>query len=151
KDEARQLGQEHERISFALVFARLEEDHDGVLSRLHWPRENRTWPWIVHGSATVSTVPFSLEDLPLTKRYEGQTNSIHHSFFRRSAHCARSHLDSRQPGVLHSQLGAAQRTAARGAGGDASTVCAERSGDDTCFQDSPGTPRPQRGWGSRRR
>ena len=77
KDEARQLGQERERINFALVFSRLEADHDGALSRFHWPTENRTWPWIVHGSATVPTVPFSLEDLPLTKRYEGQTNPMY--------------------------------------------------------------------------
>lgn len=76
KDEARQLGLEHERINFALVFAKLQEDYDGALSRLHWPKENRTWRWIVYGSATVPTVPFSLEDLPLSKRYEGQTNPI---------------------------------------------------------------------------
>ena len=42
--------------------------------RLHWPRENRTWPWIVYGSATVPTIPFSLEDLDLSMDYDGQIN-----------------------------------------------------------------------------
>jgi hypothetical protein len=77
KDEARRLGQEHERINFALMFEKLEPDPEGTLSRLHWPKENRTWPWIVYGSATVPTVPFSLEDLHPSKSYEGQTNPMY--------------------------------------------------------------------------
>ena len=74
KTEAARLGKRHSPINFALVFDHIEPDYDGTISRLHWPRENRTWPWIVYGSATVPTVPFSLEDLPLAKNYEGQTN-----------------------------------------------------------------------------
>ena len=74
KDEAARLGKLHSRIDFALVFDHLEPDHDGMISRLHWPQENRTWPWIVYGSATVPTIPFSLEDLDLSMGYDGQTN-----------------------------------------------------------------------------
>jgi hypothetical protein len=74
KQEAIQLGKTQERINFALVFDHLERDYDGTLSRLHWPTEGRTWPWIVYCSATIPRVPFSLEDLYLTKDYQGQTN-----------------------------------------------------------------------------
>lgn len=77
KQEAIRLGKTHERINFALVFDHLERDYDGTLSRLHWPSEGRTWPWIVYCSATIPTVPFSLEDLHLTKDYQGQTNPIY--------------------------------------------------------------------------
>ena len=74
KTEAARLGKLHSRIDFGLVFDHIEPDHDGTISRLHWPRENRTWPWVVYGSATVPTVPFSLEDLDLSMDYDGQTN-----------------------------------------------------------------------------
>ena len=46
KTEAARLGKLHSRIDFALVFDHLEPDHDGMISRLHWPREKRTWPWM---------------------------------------------------------------------------------------------------------
>lgn len=74
--EAERLGKLHSRIDFALVFNHLEEDVNGSISRAHWPHENRTWRWIVHCSATVPTIPFSLEDLPLaeTDKYAGQAN-----------------------------------------------------------------------------
>ncbi len=74
KTEAARLGKRQRRIDFALVFDHLEPDYDGTISRLHWPREKRTWPWIVYGSATVPTIPFSLEDLDLSMDYDGQTN-----------------------------------------------------------------------------
>lgn len=74
KTEAARLGKLQSRIDFALVFDHIEPDHDGTISRLHWPKENRTWPWIVYGSATVPTIPFSLEDLSLSQDYDGQTN-----------------------------------------------------------------------------
>lgn len=74
KTEAARLGKLHSRIDFALVFDHIEPDHDGMLSRLHWPKENRVWPWIVYGSATVPTIPFSLESLDLSMDYDGQTN-----------------------------------------------------------------------------
>lgn len=79
KTEAAQLGKLHSRIDFALVFDHLEQDYDGTISRLHWPAEDRTWPWIVYCSATVPTIPFSLEDLPLSdvNGYQGQTNPIY--------------------------------------------------------------------------
>lgn len=74
KAEAVRLGKLRSRIDFALVFDHIEPDYDGTISRLHWPRENRTWPWIVYGSATVPTIPFSLEALDLSTDYDGQTN-----------------------------------------------------------------------------
>jgi len=74
KDQATRIGKLRSRIDFALVFDHLERDYDGSISRLHWPKANRIWPWIVYGSATVPTVPFSLEALPLSQAYEGQTN-----------------------------------------------------------------------------
>jgi hypothetical protein len=74
KTEAARLRKLHSRIDFALVFDHIEPDRDGTISRLHWPKENRTWPWIVYGSSTVPTVPFSLEDLDISMDYDGQTN-----------------------------------------------------------------------------
>ena len=65
----------HERINFALVFEELQPDHDGTISRTLWPNEDRVWSWIVKGSATVPTIPFSLEDLDLTRDYAGQDNA----------------------------------------------------------------------------
>lgn len=62
------------RINFALIFDHLERDHDGSLSRLTWPTEGRVWDWILYASATVPTIPFSLEDLSLSNTYRGQTN-----------------------------------------------------------------------------
>jgi len=77
KQETIQLGTLHERVNVALVFDHLQEDYDGTISRLHWPAEGRTWRWIVYCSATIPTVPFSLEDLSLSKDYQGQTNPIY--------------------------------------------------------------------------
>jgi 5-methylcytosine-specific restriction endonuclease McrA len=76
KNDASHLGKLKERINFALVFDHLERDYDGTISRRHWPTENRVWPWILYGSATVPTIPFSLEDLPLSvsDAYHGQAN-----------------------------------------------------------------------------
>ena len=67
-------GKLHSRINFALVFDHLERDCDGDISRRHWPDANRVWRWIVYCSATVPTIPFSLEDLALSQAYEGQAN-----------------------------------------------------------------------------
>jgi hypothetical protein len=74
KDEARLKGKLHARVDFALVFDHLERDYDGTISRLHWPKAGRIWPWIVYCSATVPSIPFSLEDLSLSQGYDGQTN-----------------------------------------------------------------------------
>lgn len=75
KTDAIRLKKLHQRINFALVFDRIERDHDGSISRQHWPNEGRTWNWIVYGLATVPTVPFSLEDLELSRNYQGQDNA----------------------------------------------------------------------------
>jgi hypothetical protein len=74
KKEAQRLGKLKSRVNFALVFERLEQDYEGTISRLYWPDEGRVWPWIIYGQATVPSVPFSLEDLPLSKSYEGLFN-----------------------------------------------------------------------------
>jgi hypothetical protein len=75
KQDAAYEGKLHSRIDFALVSDRLGPDPDGSISRAHWPNEGRTWKWIVYGLMTVPTIPFSLEDLNLTQRYDGQDNA----------------------------------------------------------------------------
>jgi hypothetical protein len=74
KDEARNQGKEHARIHFALIFDHLERDDEGTISRLHWPKGQRVWDWIVSDSATVPTISYSLEDVSLTRAYDEQTN-----------------------------------------------------------------------------
>ncbi len=78
KSEAIRLGKVKERINFALVFDHIEADLDGSISRAHWPKENRTWPWIVYCSATIPTIPFSLENLPLSVIRDKQILVISH-------------------------------------------------------------------------
>jgi hypothetical protein len=73
--DARRLGKTRERVNFALVFDHIEQDHDGRISRQHWPKEGRTWNWIVYASATVPTIPFSLEHLGLARDYTSQNSS----------------------------------------------------------------------------
>lgn len=73
--DARRLGKVHRRVNFALIFDRIERDHDGSISRKHWPNEGRVWNWIVYGSATVPLIPFSLERLGLSRSYSGQDNA----------------------------------------------------------------------------
>lgn len=73
--DARRLGKVGQRINFALIFDRIERDYDGSISRRHWPNEGRVWNWIVYGSATVPTIPFSLDRLDLSKTYSGQNNA----------------------------------------------------------------------------
>lgn len=72
KSDALRLGLTNARINYAIVFDRLERDYDGTLSREFWPNEGRTWNWIVYGSASVPTVPFSLDRLRLSRSYSGQ-------------------------------------------------------------------------------
>ncbi len=74
-DASRQRARD-KRINFALVFDRIEPDPTGEISRHYWPGEDRVWPWIVYASATVPTVPFSLEELDLSRSYDGQTNAF---------------------------------------------------------------------------
>jgi hypothetical protein len=75
KQDAGKLAKIHSRIDFVLIFDYLERDFDGSISRAHWPAEGRTWRWIVYGAATVPTIPFSLEELPLAHAYDGQDNA----------------------------------------------------------------------------
>ena len=75
KQEAIQVEKLRSRVDFALVFDRLEPDVDGSISRVHWPNEGRTWKWIIYGLMTVPTIPFSLEDLDLSRSYDGQDNA----------------------------------------------------------------------------
>ena len=74
KHEAELLGKLESRIDFALVFDHLEHDPDGAVSRSYWPQAIQTWSYIVHCSAAVPTVPFSLELLNLSATYSGQQN-----------------------------------------------------------------------------
>lgn len=75
KEDALRLRKIAHRIEFALVFDRLEPDHDGTISRAYWPNEGREWKWIIYGSATIPTIPFSLEGLGLSKDYTSQNTS----------------------------------------------------------------------------
>ncbi|MBW2004382.1 MAG: HNH endonuclease [Deltaproteobacteria bacterium] len=74
KQEAIFLGKLHSRIEFALLFDHYEIDHTGEISRYHWPLAGKTWKYILFCSRTIPTVPFSLEDLPLSFDYAGQAN-----------------------------------------------------------------------------
>jgi hypothetical protein len=76
KEEARNLGKLHSRIEFALIYDHYETDHTGEISRLHWPFAGKTWKYILFCSKTVPVIPFSMEDLPLSTDYRGQTNPI---------------------------------------------------------------------------
>jgi hypothetical protein len=75
--DARRLGKERSRIEFALIYDHVEEDSTGEISRRHWPDAKRTWPWILHCSETIPTIPFSLEDLDLEHDYAGQANAVY--------------------------------------------------------------------------
>jgi HNH endonuclease len=74
--DAQRLGKQHSRIEFAVVFDHLEADSDGSKSRFYWPEADKTWPWIVYGSGTIPTMPFSLQDLPLSRDYSGMSNPL---------------------------------------------------------------------------
>lgn len=77
KDDARDIDQLNGRITFAIIFDHLASDADGSISRAYWPLEGREWPWIIYGSATIPTLPVSLENLGLSRDYSGQTNPVH--------------------------------------------------------------------------
>lgn len=66
------------RIQHALVFQRAEQDQDGVLSKKHWPKAEKIWPWIIYSSAVLDVEPFSLEELPLHRNshYQAQANPV---------------------------------------------------------------------------
>jgi 5-methylcytosine-specific restriction endonuclease McrA len=75
--DASRLSKRNSRIEFALIFDHYEYDPDGSKSRLYWPDADKTWPWIMHCSDIIPTVPFSLENLRLEKNYGGQTNPLY--------------------------------------------------------------------------
>lgn len=77
KADAVKWGKEHARVEFALVFDRVEPDPTGDISCLHWPKAGKTWRYILYCSETIPSVPFSLEDLRLSRRYAGQTNPMY--------------------------------------------------------------------------
>ena len=74
KQDASRLGLEDRRVNFALVFEKFEFDHEGTISRTHSPKASKTWDWIIYGIATVPTIPFSLENLDLSRDYTGMDN-----------------------------------------------------------------------------
>lgn len=76
KDEARDIGKLHARIEFALVYDHYEVDHTGDISRQHWPQAGKTWKYILVCTETIPTIPFSLEEILLSRNYAGQTNPI---------------------------------------------------------------------------
>src|SRR4030042_1000742 len=76
KNEATSLHKLQARIEFALVYDHSEVDHTGEISRQHWPQAGKTWKYILVCSDTIPTIPFSLEDLPLSNNYAGQTNPL---------------------------------------------------------------------------
>jgi len=76
KAEAAQFGKLHERIEFALVYDHYLADYTASISKLHWPDAGKTWKYILVCSGTIPTIPFSLEDLPLSRNYVGQTNPM---------------------------------------------------------------------------
>jgi len=74
KSQARDVGKVHSRIEFALIYDHYEVDYTGEISRHHWPLAGKTWRYILFCSETIPTVPFTLEDLPLSGDYAGRTN-----------------------------------------------------------------------------
>ena len=75
--DAHKLGKSNARIEYALIFDHYEYDYDGNISRNFWPNAEKTWPWILHCSDIIITVPFSLEHLQLSRDYASRTNPMH--------------------------------------------------------------------------
>jgi hypothetical protein len=74
KSDATRIGKEKSRVEFALLFDRAVEDRTGERSRTHWPRAGKVWRYILECRETIPTIPFSLEDLGLSRDYGGQAN-----------------------------------------------------------------------------
>jgi hypothetical protein len=62
------------QTNFALVFDHIaydgSYDDDTTVIRHLWPNASPNWWWILYGSATIPTIPFSLNELNLSKRYD---------------------------------------------------------------------------------
>lgn len=74
KVDAKQQRIQNAQINFVLVFDRLKQD-DGTIIQQLWPHAKPTWQWLLYGSATIPTIPFSLDDadlLDLSKSYGGR-------------------------------------------------------------------------------
>lgn len=76
KAEAAECGKQHARIEFALIYDHYETDYTGAISQKHWPNAGKTWKYILVCSDTIPTIPFNLEDLPISNNYAGQTNPM---------------------------------------------------------------------------
>jgi hypothetical protein len=76
KDDAEEQNKLKSRIEFALIFDHYERDPDGVISRAHWRKAGKTWKYILYGSETIPTAPFSLELLGLDQSYAGIGNPV---------------------------------------------------------------------------
>ena len=64
KEEARKQGQEHARINrCGSPLATWNGFMTTVSAERDFPPEQRVWDWIISASATVPTVPLSLEDV----------------------------------------------------------------------------------------
>jgi hypothetical protein len=72
KADSDRLGKSESRIEFALVFDHAIPDVDGSISRQHWPKAGKAWRHILVCRDTISSIPFSLERLSLSKDYSGQ-------------------------------------------------------------------------------
>lgn len=77
KEDAKRQGKLDSRIEFALVYDHHKLDGSGAISREHWPSAAKTWRYILICGGTISTAPFSLESLQLTRDYGGQTQALY--------------------------------------------------------------------------
>jgi hypothetical protein len=76
-EDAKVQGLLNKRIQFALIFDRAQRDTTGAISREHWPSAGKTWNYILFCSETVTCVPFTLDQLKLSRNYGGQTNPVY--------------------------------------------------------------------------
>jgi hypothetical protein len=76
--DAKKSGKLHSRVEYVIVFDRREEDIDGSIIRAHWQNAPHKWNWMIYGSETKKTKPFSLEDLlHISKSYEERNTAIY--------------------------------------------------------------------------
>jgi hypothetical protein len=77
KGDAKKEEKLHSRIEYVIVYEHLLEDIDGSIKKAYWPNDDHEWRWIIYGSKTIKTKPFSLEDVSLSKPYETQNPAIY--------------------------------------------------------------------------
>lgn len=77
KEDAEKIGKLDRRVEFALIYDHYGEDVDGSISRAHWPNAGKEWRYILYCSETIPTVPFSLENLHLSKDYAGIQQAVY--------------------------------------------------------------------------